>query len=146
MKRCLLVGAAPSTGQGLTYILKTQSFDAVYAVDGGYAEVAARAITPDAVFGDFDSLGTTPCHPEVYEYDTHKDFTVLSHSDKAEGICEEGLEWNLDNATGVNRALWGISNEFKGVPARISLAHGSLWVTFPLEELSRAYYDRLSNV
>ena len=203
----------------------TQSFDAVYAVDGGYAEVTARAITPDAVFGDFDSLGTTPCHPEVYEYDTHKDFTdmdlaihhaiakgyeelvvcnafvgrldhtignmqlliqaasqgvciwgieedeaiaplvapgpfsslsfkegtqgvcsVLSHSDKAEGICEEGLEWNLDNATGVNRALWGISNEFKGVPARISLAHGSLWVTFPLEELSRAYYDRLSNV
>lgn len=225
MKRCLLVGAAPSTGQGLAYILETQSFDAVYAVDGGYAEVTARAITPDAVFGDFDSLGTTPCHPEVYEYDTHKDFTdmdlaihhaiakgyeelvvcnafvgrldhtignmqlliqaasqgvciwgieedeaiaplvapgpfsslsfkkgtqgvcsVLSHSDKAEGICEEGLEWNLDNATGVNRALWGISNEFKGVPARISLAHGSLWVTFPLEELSRAYYDRLSNV
>ena len=206
MKRCLLVGAAPSTGQGLTYILETQSFDAVYAVDGGYAEVTARAITPNAVFGDFDSLGATPCHPEVYEYDTHKDFTdmdlaihhaiakgyeelvvcnafvgrldhtignmqlliqaasqgvciwgmsfkegaqgvcsVLSHSDKAEGICEEGLEWNLDNATGVNRALWGISNEFKGVPARISLAYGSLWVTFPLEELSRAYYDRLSN-
>ena len=61
MKRCLLVGAAPSTGQGLTYILKTQSFDAVYAVDGGYAEVAARAITPDVSIGDFDSLGTTPC-------------------------------------------------------------------------------------
>ena len=32
MKRCLLVGAAPSTGQGLTYILKTQSFDAVYGI------------------------------------------------------------------------------------------------------------------
>ena len=77
MKRCLLVGAAPSTGQGLAYILETQSFDAVYAVDGGYAEVTARAITPDAVFGDFDSLGTTPCHPEVYEYDTHKDFTDM---------------------------------------------------------------------
>lgn len=219
MKRCLLVGAAPSEGQGLTFILETQSFDAVYAVDGGFAEVVSRRITPDAVFGDFDSLGEVPCHPAVYTYDAHKDFTdmdlaihhaveagfgelvvcnafvgrldhtignmqlliqaasqgvciwgieedeaiaplvapgpfsslsfkegafgvcsVLSHSDVARGVCEEGLEWDLDNATCINRALWGISNELKGNPARISLEEGSLWVTFPLQELSRVHY------
>lgn len=224
MKRCLLVGAAPSEGQGLAFVLETQSFDAVYAVDGGFAQVTARGITPDAVFGDFDSLGEVPHHPEVYEYDAYKDFTdmdlaihhaieagfgelvvcnafvgrldhtignlqlliqaasqgaciwgieedeaiaplvapgpfsslsfeegaygvcsVLSHSDVALGVSEEGLEWNLEDVTCVNRALWGVSNELKGKPARISLKQGSLWVTFPLQELSRAYYDALPN-
>ena len=222
MKRCLLIGAAPSTGEGLDYVLKTQSFDALYAVDGGYAQAVKRSLGVDAVFGDFDSLGATPDHPFVYQYDTHKDFTdmdlavhhaircgydelvvcnafvgrldhtignmqlliqaakqgvciwgieedeaiapvvapgpfsslsfsegasgvcsVLSHSDTAIGVKEEGLEWALDDATCTNRALWGISNELKGKPARISLEEGSLWVTFPLEELSRAHYDCL---
>lgn len=96
-----------------------------------------EAIAPLVAPGPFSSLS--------FKEGAQGVCSVLSHSDKAEGICEEGFEWNLDNATGINRALWGISNEFKGVPARISLAHGSLWVTFPLEELSRAYYDRLSN-
>lgn len=222
MKRCLLVGAAPSTGEGLDYILQTQSFDALYAVDGGYAQLAKRSLAPDSVFGDFDSLGSTPDHPSVYRYDTHKDFTdmdlaihhalrsgygelvvcnafvgrldhtignmqlliqaamqgiciwgieedeaiapvvapgpfsslsffegatgtcsVLSHSDVVRGVKEEGLEWSLEGATCTNRALWGISNELKGMPARISIEEGSLWVTFPLKEFSRAYYDFL---
>ena len=77
MKRCLLVGAAPSTGEGLDYILQTRSFDALYAVDGGYAQLAKRSLVPDSVFGDFDSLGSTPDHPSVYRYDTHKDFTDM---------------------------------------------------------------------
>lgn len=222
MKRCLLVGAAPSTGEGLDYILQTQSFDALYAVDGGYAQLTKRSLVPDSVFGDFDSLGSTPDHPSVYRYDTHKDFTdmdlaihhalrsgygelvvcnafvgrldhtignmqlliqaamqgiciwgieedeaiapvvapgpfsslsfsegatgtcsVLSHSDVVRGVKEEGLEWSLEGATCTNRALWGISNELKGMPARISIEEGSLWVTFPLKEFSRAYYDFL---
>ena len=56
--------------------------------------------------------------------------------------CEEGLEYSLDDATCVNRALWGVSNELIGDPARISLDEGSLWVLFPLKELPRAYYDQ----
>ena len=222
MKRCLLVGAAPSTGEGLDYIVQTQSFDALYAVDGGYSELLKRSLVADSIFGDFDSLGTVPDHPYVYQYDTRKDFTdmdlaihhavrsgyeelvicdafvgrldhtignmqlliqaamqgiciwgieedeaiapvvapgpfsslsftegargicsVLSHSDIAVGVREEGLEWTLDSATCTNRALWGISNELKGKPSRISLEKGSCWVTFPLKELPRAYYDLL---
>lgn len=223
MKRCLLVGAAPSECEGLDYILGTQSFDALYAVDGGYRELVKRNLVPDAVFGDFDSLGSVPNHPEVYEYDTYKDFTdmdlaihhaieagydelvvcnaftgrldhtignmqlliqaaaqgsciwgieedeaiaplmgpgvfsslsfyegamgtcsVLCHSDVVRGVTETGLEWSLDGATCTNRAVWGISNELKGNAARISVQEGSLWVTFPLKEIERAYYDQLS--
>lgn len=221
MKRCLLVGAAPSAHKELDYILQTQEFDGVYAVDGGFAELQKRGIVPDAVFGDFDSLGAVPQHPCVFEYDTHKDFTdmdlaighaeqqgfeelvicdafmgrldhslgnlqlliqaavrgtcawgigeetviaplvapgpfcsltfaegawgtcsVISHSDVSHGISEEGLEWELDGATATNRALWGISNELIGKPARISVEEGSLWVIFPLLEFPRAFYER----
>lgn len=224
MKRCLLVGAAPSPGEGLEFILREQSFDAVYAVDGGYAELMRRGIMPDAVFGDFDSLGDVPDHPTVFEYDAHKDFTdmdlaihhaaemgfdelvmcnafvgrldhtignmqlliqaasqgiciwgieedeaiapvvapgpfsslsfaagvkgvcsVLSHSDIAVGVTETGLEYSVEDATVLNRAVWGISNEFTGHAARVCLDEGSLWVTFPLKELSRATYDYLSS-
>lgn len=222
MNRCLLVGAAPSEGEGLDFVLETQSLDAVYAVDGGYAEVVKRGIVPDAVFGDFDSLGSVPDHPSVFEFDTHKDFTdldwaihhamssgfeelvvcnafvgrldhtignmqllvqaasqgvciwgieedeaiaplvapgpfdtlsfsegawgacsVLSHSDVARGVTEVGMEYSLEGATCVNRALWGISNELIGKPASISLEEGSLWVTFPLKEFERAHYQNL---
>lgn len=40
MKRCLLVGAAPSAHKELDYILQTQGFDAVYAVEGRVRGVA----------------------------------------------------------------------------------------------------------
>ncbi|OKY80167.1 MAG: hypothetical protein BHV62_07010 [Eggerthella sp. 51_9] len=72
MKRCLLVGAAPSAHKELDYILQTQGFDAVYAVDGGFAALQERGIVPDAVFGDFDSLGAVPQHPCVFEIVMHK--------------------------------------------------------------------------
>ena len=44
MKRCLLVGAAPSAHKELDYILQTQGFDAVYAVDGGFAALQERGL------------------------------------------------------------------------------------------------------
>lgn len=220
MKRCLLVGAAPSEHEGLDCILETQQFDLIYAVDGGYATLTQRGLIPDAVFGDFDSLGCIPDHPVVSEYDTHKDFTdmdmainqaimsgceelvvcdafvgrldhtlgnlqlliqtasrgvriwgieedeaiapliapgpfsslsfeagawgtcsVISHSDVARGVTEVGLEYGIEEGTCVNRAIWGVSNELIGIPARISLDEGSLWVIFPLKELLRVYYD-----
>lgn len=219
MKRCLLVGAAPSHHEGLDYILQTQTFDAIYAVDGGYATLIQRDIMPDAVFGDFDSLGCVPDHPVVCEYDSRKDFTdmdlaihqallagyddlvlcdafvgrldhtlgnlqlliqvaargvriwgisedevivplvapgsfsalfieegawgtfsVISHSDVAEGVTEVGLEYRIEGGTCLNRAVWGISNELVGKPAHISLTEGSLWVMLPLKELSRVLY------
>lgn len=219
MSSCLLVGAAPSSHRGLEYILETFAFDAVIAVDGGYETLVKKDITPDAVFGDFDSLGYVPEHPLAMHFDTHKDFTdmdwalnyafeqgyeqvivcdafvgrldhtlgnlqlliqaasrgqcvwgitdhevvvplvapgpfsalsfdagawgtlsVISHSDVAKGVSEQGVEYTLEGAMVINRSVWGVSNELIGKPARVSLEEGSLWVFFPLSELSRAHY------
>lgn len=224
MKRCLLVGAAPSAHEGLDHILETQTFDAVFAVDGGFETLEKRGIVPTAVFGDFDSLGYVPVHPAVAQFDTHKDFTdldwainyaqeqgfeevvvcdafvgrldhtlgnlqlliqaaghglriwgiteeeviaplvgpgpfslisfdagawgtcsVISHSDKAHGVTEMGLEYGLEDALCLNKVLWGVSNELIGTPARISVEEGTLWVMFPLKEFARAHYDHDSN-
>lgn len=219
MKRCLLVGAAPCTHKGLDCILASQTFDAVYAVDGGFAVLEQRGIVPSKAFGDFDSLGFVPDHPHIVSFDTHKDYTdmdlaiqdaeaegfdelvlcdafegrldhtlgnlqlliqaaargtqiwgigeeiaiaplvapgpfsclafaegakgtcsVISHSDTAQGVTEVGMEYGIEDATCVNRALWGVSNELTGAPARISLKQGSLWVLFPLSSLIYASY------
>ena len=69
--------------------------------------------------------------------------SVISHSDNADGIFEEGLEYALENAHVTNRALWGISNELIGKPARVSLRQGSLWVFLPLSELEKISYARI---
>lgn len=223
-QRCLIVAAAPCNHRGFDALLNLVNegtiapFDAVYAVDGGYETLMSRGIMPTCVFGDFDSLGYVPYHPDVHVFDTHKDFTdldlalshaweegmtevivcdaltarldhslgnlqlliayasrgmqvwgmteeevvaplvggvcptlvfeagltgtvsVLSHSDVAEGVSEEGLEYTLAGATCINRALWGISNELIGKPARVSLEKGSLWVFFPLSALGKVAY------
>ncbi len=219
MAKCLVVGAAPSSHKGLDFVLDAVSFDVIVAADGGYSFLQERAIEPDVVFGDFDSLGYVPNHPHLMQFDTHKDFTdldfalqysldegfdevvvcdafagrldhslgnlqllikyakkgmriwgatdeeiiaplvapgpfsaisfaagakgvlsVISHSDKAQGITEVGLEYGIEDAICFNHVVWGISNELIGKPARISLESGSLWVFFSLEEVVRFAY------
>lgn len=66
--------------------------------------------------------------------------SVISHSDRAYGITEFGLEYGVEDALCLNHVLWGISNELIGKPARISLKEGSLWVFFPLREVTRFAY------
>ena len=133
MKRCLLVGAAPSAHKELDYILQTQEFDAVYAVDGGFAVLQERDIVPDAVFGDFDSLGAVPQHPCVFEYDTHKDFTdmdlAIGHAEQhgfEELVICDAFTGRLDHSLGNLQLLiqaaargtcvWGIGEEIAIAP------------------------------
>ncbi len=77
MTKCLVVGAAPSPHKGLDFMLDAMEFDAIMAADGGYSALKERAIEPDVVFGDFDSLGYVPNHPHCIQFDAHKDFTDL---------------------------------------------------------------------
>ena len=53
---CLLVGSADYFAE------RAPDRESAYviALDGGYAHLTERGITPDAVVGDFDSLGYTP--------------------------------------------------------------------------------------
>ncbi len=54
--------------------------------------------------------------------------SIFAATDKAEGVTLEGLKYPLEKAvlTG-NRAL-GVSNEFTGVPALVSVEKGVLWI------------------
>ena len=219
MPTCLIVGAAPSDGASLRWVLDNAYYDYVMAVDGGFEKLKALGVEPDEVFGDFDSLGYTPEHPRVATFEQHKDFTdmelaiqhayeqgfadvimcdaltarvdhtlgnlqllikaaswgmrvwgftddqvcvalnapgpldyvafdegafgvmsALSHSDVATGVTEEGFEYSLEGATVLNRAVWGVSNELIGKPARISLEQGSIWVFMPLSALEVVEY------
>jgi len=57
--------------------------------------------------------------------------SVFAHSDIAAGVSEHGLKYPLENATLRNTYPMGISNEFIGLPSRISVARGVLAVVYP---------------
>ena len=133
MKRCLLVGAAPSSHEGLKAILETQEFDSVYAVDGGYATCQELGLEPAKVFGDFDSLGFTPQHECVAQFDTHKDYTDMDLaiqdaelSGFGELVLCDAFEGRLDHTLGNLQLLvqaaahgtcvWGVGDEFAVAP------------------------------
>jgi len=57
--------------------------------------------------------------------------SVFALSDTAEGVCEEGLKYDLHDAVITNGMALGLSNEGLGQPARISLKKGSLFFVAP---------------
>ncbi|NLG24482.1 MAG: thiamine diphosphokinase [Clostridiales bacterium] len=52
--------------------------------------------------------------------------SVFCHGDRATGVNERGLKYSLTDATLTNRHALGVSNEFTGAPARVSVASGTL--------------------
>ena len=70
--RCYIAGAGEFNGSVLP-----RSGDYVIAADGGYLELMSRGITPDLVVGDFDSLGSTPAHPNIIHSPAEKDDTDM---------------------------------------------------------------------
>lgn len=57
--------------------------------------------------------------------------SVFAHTDVAEGVCEEGLKYGLDDATMTNLEVNGLSNEFvDGLASRIAVRRGILIVVF----------------
>ncbi|NMM97711.1 thiamine diphosphokinase [Bifidobacterium olomucense] len=60
--------------------------------------------------------------------------SVFSHSDVSLGVNEPGLKYELRDGTLTNTMVQGVSNEFRdNVDATISVNHGTLIVTFPIE-------------
>ena len=62
--------------------------------------------------------------------------SVFSMDDCAYGVSIEGLKYALDQVDLTNRTSWGLSNEFQGSPARVSVQEGTIAVFLPLEALS----------
>ena len=57
--------------------------------------------------------------------------SVFSHSDSATGVYERGLKYPLCDATLDSRRPLGVSNEFTGEPATVSVRSGTLVVIYP---------------
>lgn len=62
--------------------------------------------------------------------------SVFSVSDKAEGVCESGLKYEVESVELTNDITLGLSNEFIGEESRISVERGELLVFLPLMPLS----------
>lgn len=68
-----LVGASDFNADHFTAAHRAGAFDAVVAVDGGFASLAAAGAAPDLALGDFDSLGFVPKEGEVRAFPSEKD-------------------------------------------------------------------------
>lgn len=64
--------------------------------------------------------------------------SVFSANDRAEGVIERGLAWELDDEPLTNRTSRGLSNETLTAPATIAVEKGTLYVFFPLPDESAA--------
>jgi thiamine pyrophosphokinase len=70
-----------------------------------------ETLLPKAAYGDFIS--------------------VFSYGGTAKGVCEVGLKYPLDQAAVRDDVSLGLSNEFTGAASCVSVAEGTLIVTFP---------------
>ena len=68
-----LVGASEFNSEQFSARNGAGAFDAVIAVDGGFASLAAAGCVPDLALGDFDSLGYVPEGVEVLVFPPEKD-------------------------------------------------------------------------
>lgn len=77
MSTCALVAASDFNAKHFKAFFENGRFDAVYAVDGGFAHLEAVGCVPDIAIGDFDSLGYRPKCRRVIELPVEKDKSDL---------------------------------------------------------------------
>ena len=77
MSTCALVAASDFNAKHFNAFFEDGRFDAVYAVDGGFAHIEAVGCVPDMAIGDFDSLGFAPKCRRVIQLPVEKDKSDL---------------------------------------------------------------------
>ena len=83
----------------------------------------------DISFVDGDNVLFSICNSSIsFNENAQGRISVFSFGDTAKGVCEKGLMYELDNAVLENSTPLGVSNEFVGVPATVSVADGTLLI------------------
>lgn len=114
-KRIIVYGAI---GGALDHTIANIALTAQYAEKG--VEVA---------FVDGDNVLFGICNSRVsFDSQASGRISVFSYGDKAVGVYEKGLLYTLENATLDNKIPLGVSNEFIGEKAQISVSRGVLLV------------------
>ena len=109
------------TGGRVDHTLANISLIANLAAMGGHACLYDRDTVITAIHND--SISFSP--------DMRGIISVFSYTDISRGITEQGLKYKLTNAIMANTNPNGVSNEFTGEPATISVADGTLIITYP---------------
>ncbi len=68
-------------------------------------------------------------------------FSVFSLSDESKGVFIEGAKYPLQDAVLTNTFPLGVSNEFLGEKASVSVCEGELLILFNCEKLEKAVYQ-----
>lgn len=68
-----------------------------------------------------------------FSADSRGFLSVFSMTTESTGVCETGLKYKLDHATLTNEYPVGVSNEFTGSAAEISVEHGTLLMIYTME-------------
>ncbi|MDR3091875.1 MAG: thiamine diphosphokinase [Clostridiales bacterium] len=57
--------------------------------------------------------------------------SIFAYTDEAEGVCARGFKYELEDARLVSTFPKGVSNEFDGRQARVSVARGTIVIIYP---------------
>ena len=112
-------------GGRIDHTLANLNLISLVAAAGGRASLYGDGIIVTAI--SRGSLSFTP-----WQSGERAMVSVLSASDRSEGISERGLKYQVEGMTMTNLELTGVSNEFlPNTPARIGLDRGIIYVTYP---------------
>lgn len=112
-------------GKRMDHTLANLNLISMVAASGGRACLYGDRMIVTAI--GRGSLSFTPWH-----CGDRAMVSVLSATDRSEGITERGLKYQVEGMTMTNLEVTGVSNEFlPGTPARIGLDRGIIYITYP---------------
>lgn len=112
-------------GKRMDHTLANLNLISMVAASGGHACLYGDRMIVTAI--SRGSLSFAPWHCAGRAM-----VSVLSATDRSDGITERGLKYQVEGMTMTNLEVTGVSNEFlPDTPARISLDRGIVYITYP---------------
>lgn len=93
------------------------------------ADAAARGM--ECRIYDKTQIITAVCNNTVsFDAEQKGYISVFSHSDRCTGVCIRGMKYELEQAELSNHFPLGVSNEFLGIPAEITIGKGTAVIVY----------------